>query len=101
MSMSDYIIVSRHSGAIEWLRQNGIMGRVIAQASPDDIKDMNVIGNLPLNLAAEAASVTAIVFDALPAEARGRDLSPEEMDRYGARLERYKVTKEEWKDEHV
>lgn len=91
--MEKRVIVSRHTGAVEWLRQQGIEGKVISHATVDDVCDKDVVGNLPLALAAEAASVTVIGFDVLPAEARGRDLSLDEMREYGAHLEKFQVTR--------
>lgn len=87
-----YVIVTRHAGAIEWLRQRGIEGEVIAQvASPEQIRGKVVVGALPLHLAAEAAEVVAIDMPRLSAEQRGKDLSPAEMDAAGATLSRYVV----------
>jgi CRISPR-associated protein Csx16 len=86
------VIVSRHAGAIEWLRQRGIQGEVIAQVtSPEQVRGRVVVGALPLHLAAEAAEVVAIDMPRLSAEQRGRDLSPAEMDAAGAALSRYVV----------
>jgi len=51
--MATIVIVTRHNAAVEWLRRNGIIGNVIAQATPNDIKGNDVIGIL-------ASSVTEI-----------------------------------------
>lgn len=92
--MNDTIIVSRHAGAVEWLRRQGIVGEVIASADAETVRGRHVIGNLPMTLAAEAASVT-IISMTVPPEARGRDLTPEEMDEFGAKLKKFKVLREE------
>jgi CRISPR-associated protein Csx16 len=84
-------IITRHAGAIEWLRQRGITGDVLAQATPEQVRGCRVIGILPLHLAAEATEVVAIDMPQLRAEDRGRDLSPAEMDAAGACLRRYQV----------
>lgn len=85
------IIVTRHAGAIEWLRQQGIVGKVIAHATAAEIRGKIVIGALPLNLAAQAAEVWAIDMPDLTAEQRGKDLTPAEMDDAGATITKYVV----------
>lgn len=88
------IIVSRHAGTIEWLRERGITGEVIAHVSdPSQVTGKIVVGNLPLHLAAQAFAVAAIDMPNLPAEKRGQDLTPNEMDEFGARLSVYRVTR--------
>ncbi len=90
----DTVIVSRHTGAVEWLRRQGITGEVIAHASADNVRGKHVIGALPLHLASLAAKITTIDMPALPVEWRGRDLTPEEMDIAGATLATYVVRSE-------
>jgi len=85
------LIISRHAGAIEWLKQRGIEGRVIVHATVDDIRGEDVIGHLPLALASCAASVTTIDLPFLRPEQRGKDLSPEEMDEAGACTRTFRV----------
>jgi len=85
------VIVTRHQGLVQWLAMRGITGEVIAQATPDDIKGKDVYGVLPLHLAAKANTVTTVDMPNLPAEKRGQDLTPEEMDQYGAKLTTYIV----------
>lgn len=85
------VIVSRHAGAVAWLAQRGITGEVIAQATPEDVRGKNVIGNLPMHLASLAAKVGSIDLPRLAAADRGRDLTPEEMDAAGATIRWYVV----------
>ena len=85
------IIVTRHAGAVEWLRQQGITGEVIAHATPEDVRGREVYGVLPLHLAAEAAAVHVIDVPNLTPEQRGQDLTPAEMDAAGAHLCTYRV----------
>lgn len=87
------VIVSRHQGLIQWLAQRGISGDVITHASPDDVRGKDVIGNLPLHLASLAKSVTVVDMPNLPADWRGKDLTPDQMDQAGATLTRYVVQK--------
>jgi len=68
------VIVTRHQGLVDWLAQRGIVGDVIAHATPDDVRGKDVIGNLPLHLAAVAKSVTVVDMPDLPADWRARIL---------------------------
>ncbi len=88
---SNVVIITRHQGQVSWLAQRGIAGQVIAHATPDDIRGKDVIGNLPLHLAALAESITTIDLPGLTPEQRGKDLSPAEMDAAGASLTKYVV----------
>lgn len=91
------VIVTRHKTLVEWLALHGITGRVIEQATPDDVRGMDVYGILPLWLAAEANSVTEVTMPGLTLEARkrvnGGDFTVAEMDEWGAHLTRFIVTK--------
>lgn len=44
----EVVIVTRHQGAVEWLRRQGITGQVTGQATPDDVTGKVIVGNLPL-----------------------------------------------------
>lgn len=85
------VIISRHPGAIEWLRRQKITGVVIEQATAEDVRGKVVIGNSPLHLAAEAHQIGSIDLPGLTREQRGRDLTPEEMDAAGACIRWYIV----------
>ncbi len=95
--MTTYFI-SRHSGAINWAKQQGIAidkqqeHLNTSQLQAGDI----IIGTLPINLIAEVCQKGGrylhLSMD-LPAEARGKELTPEEMVSYNARLEEYKALK--------
>lgn len=93
-TFSRVVIVSRHAGTIEWLKSHGITGDVIAHVSdPVQIVGKIVVGALPLHLAAQALAVASIDMPDLPADRRGQELTPAEMDAYGARLSVYRVTR--------
>lgn len=88
--------VTRHPGAIEWAARRGVHVDVhVAHLNPETITSGDtVIGILPVNLAARVSERGARYFNLsldLPAEARGRELSADELETYGARLEGYVV----------
>lgn len=89
--------VTRHPGAIEWAARQGLkVDRLLDHLDPADIRPGDsVIGILPVNLAAEVCARGGRFFNLsldLPPEARGRELTAEELETYGARLEEYLVT---------
>jgi len=89
--MTRNLIITRHAGAVEWLRRRGIVGEVVAHATPDQVRGRICCGVVPLNLAALASEVWAIDMPGLKPADRGRDLTPEEMDEAGAELFPYVV----------
>ncbi len=88
--------VTRHPGAIEWAQRQGL--RVDHQIDHLDIAHVaagdTVIGILPVKLAAQVcergARYLALTVD-LPAHARGRELSADELEAFGACLEEFSV----------
>lgn len=92
MKHNNYVIVSRHAGAIEWLKRQGITGEVISHVDdPAQIRGRIVIGNLPLHLAAEASIIGSIELPNLRPDQRGKDLTADEMEEADARLAWYAV----------
>jgi len=89
--MTETVIITRHAGLVEWLKDQGITGRVISHAAPDDVRGKIVVGTLPLHLAALTHAVIAVDIPHLPPEKRGQELTKEELDTYGARLHKYRV----------
>jgi len=93
--MTTYFI-TRHAGAKDWAREEGFDIDVlldhfdVGQIGPGDC----VLGSLPVNLVAEVCARGGRYFHLtlnLPPEWRGRELSPEDMRRFGAALEEYRV----------
>ena len=89
------IFVTRHAGAMEWARRQGIAADMadhldVTRVGKDDV----VIGTLPIHLVAEVnirgGEYWHLELD-LPKEARGKDLSADEMARYGAKLTKYEA----------
>lgn len=89
-------LVSRHAGAILWVEQKGIIvDRLISHLDPSQIKEGDiVIGTLPVNLAEQVCSRGGRFFNLsldLPPEARGFELSADDLVRFSARLEEFIV----------
>lgn len=101
----DRLIVSRHPAAVEFIAKQlgGIVSpsgllvefaagepvRVLPSASPEQVRGREVYGNLPLHLAACAATVWAIEFAGAPPRGQEYDLAA--MEAAGARLVPYRV----------
>jgi len=88
--MTTYI-VSRHKGAIQWLKNKGFDGVVVDQIDSSMVKagDM-VIGVLPLLLVHElvnmGVNVIILQLPEVPREQRGKELTVEDMNRYNAKV---------------
>lgn len=95
-----FYFVTRHPGACEWARRLGLEVDVwLPHLDPVLVRPGDVVaGILPVNLAAivcEQGGRYLSLSLSLPPEARGRELSAEELERFGARLEEYVVYKPE------
>ena len=88
--------VTRHPGACEWAHRLGLHVDVwLPHLDPVLIMPGDTVsGILPVNLAAIVCEQGGRYFNlsmALPLAARGRELSAEELERFGARLEEFVV----------
>ena len=88
--------ITRHPGAREWAAQQGIaIDRHVTHLDSAEINAGDtVIGTLPVKLAAEICNRGARFLNLsldLPPEARGKELTAEELARYGARIEEFTV----------
>ncbi len=90
--------VSRHPGARHWIARQSL--RIDAMVAHLDVAAIRagdtVIGSLPVNLAAAVCQGGARYLHvslALPAAARGRELTADEMEGCGARIEEYQILK--------
>jgi putative CRISPR-associated protein (TIGR02620 family) len=88
-TMARRVIVSRHASTIEWLREMGVEGDVVTEATPDAVRGAIVYGNLPLHLAALADEVWAVGFMTPPP--RGVELDRATMEECGVHVAGYKV----------
>ncbi len=95
------LLISRHPSAIAWVKSKVMVDKVLTHLTDDDIAkltaDDTVIGTLPIHLAAavceQGATFVYLSLDT-PPELRGAELSIEQMDNLGARLEGYHVEKQ-------
>lgn len=87
--------VTRHPGAVEWARRQGIDAQLITHLNPAQVeKGDTVLGTLPIQLVAginERGARYLHLEISLPEAQRGVALSAEEMDRLGARLIEYEA----------
>lgn len=88
--------ITRHPGAIEWATRQGLkVDKHLPHLDPAEVQPGDiVIGILPVNLAAEVCERGARYFNLsldLPLEARGRELTVAELQKYGARIEEYTI----------
>ena len=93
-------VISRHAAAVDFLAQRGFAGaEVVAHADDDFWSGLTpgdrVVGTLPMNLAARACAATGNPFGFLavetPPEARGKELSLEDMLAFKASIDWYMV----------
>lgn len=90
-TMINPVIVSRHPAAIEFIKQEARLPEdtpVIEQATEADVEGKDVYGNIPLHLAALAATVHVVEFKDPP---RGQEYTIEDMRRAGATIRSYIV----------
>lgn len=92
------LLISRHPSAIAWVKSQRTVDEVLthldekrlAQLTADD----TVIGTLPLHLAAkvceQGATFLYLILDT-PPELRGQELTLEQMNQLGAKLQGYIV----------
>ena len=88
--------VTRHPGAVEWANRRGIrVDRWVTHLDPRKVEAGDVVmGTLPVNLAAEVCGRGARYLNLsldLPAEARGRELTADDLERYRATFEEFVV----------
>ena len=88
--------VGRHAGAVDWAAKQGHDGvRLVDHLDPAKVMPGDtVLGTLPTHIAAEVCARGAVYRHLrmdVPAEARGRELGADDMERFGARLEAYSV----------
>ena len=88
--------VSRHPGALQWMQQHGpAFDRHVPHLDPADVqRGDTVIGTLPVHLAAQVCARGAVYLHLVletPPEARGRELSAQELAALGATLQGFDI----------
>lgn len=84
-------IVTRHTGAVAWLRAKGFDGDIVSHLSGDTIRPGNIyIGVLPVPMIKQildsGSRFFLLILPEVTAAQRDRELTPPEMDAAGARL---------------
>jgi putative CRISPR-associated protein (TIGR02620 family) len=89
------VIITRHQGLIPLLIEMGLATNdttVLSHATADDVAGKDVIGVLPLWLAAQANSVTEVTLN-IPADMRGVELDVDQCRAYMTGVSTYVVNK--------
>lgn len=89
------VVVTRHPGLVEYLRELGLATEateVISHASPEAVRGKRVCGVLPHSLSCLCESFTEVPL-ALPAELRGAELTLEQVRQYASAPVTYIVAK--------
>ncbi len=90
------IFVTRHAGAREWAERQGIIvDELVEHLDPDSINPGDlVIGTLPVHLVAaicrRGGRYKHLSLD-IPPDHRGQELTADDMERFHARLEEFRV----------
>ena len=93
--------ISRHPGAIEWARRQQLaVDCVVPHLDPALVQPGDtVIGSLPVNLAAQVCAAGAAYWHLsleLPAALRGQELSADDLEQVGARIEPFDIKPLPW-----
>ena len=90
--------VTRHDGAVKWAAKSGIKTGDKGVVKNLEVEKVSagdkVVGNLPVHLVAQIIEKGGEYFHLsmeLEEQARGKELTAEEMDKYGARIEQFYV----------
>lgn len=91
--------ITRHPGARQWAEAQGLaIDRHCVHLDPAEVQAGDtVIGSLPVHLAGEVCQRGARYFNLsldLPASARGKELSADQLLAFNARLEAFTVNAE-------
>jgi putative CRISPR-associated protein (TIGR02620 family) len=91
------VVVTRHPALVDYLVELGLITKdteILTHVTREDIAGKDVIGVLPLHLAAAAWSVTEVPLD-IPAELRGKELDLEDLRQYAGKPVTYHVLRED------
>ena len=88
------IIVTRHVALVDYLIEEGVVPKgckVLSHASKKEVMGQDVIGVLPMHLAALASSITEVPLK-IPSDLRGKELTVKEVRKYAGPPVTYVVT---------
>lgn len=89
----DTIVITRHPALVRWLLDNMVIDEsteVFAHATPELVKGKDVIGVLPMRLAALTGRFREVTLE-IPAEWRGKELTLEQFKQCNPCLTEYHV----------
>ena len=88
------LVVTRHPALVELLLERGLIKdgsyELIPHATPEDVAGKDVIGVLPMALAALANTITEVPL-MVPPELRGQELSLDQVSEFAGAPVTYKV----------
>ncbi len=87
------VIVTKLPQVVEWLRRNGIEGRVLEAATPEQVRYQSLYVAGQISMAMAAAALEVLVIETPKGSKPIKDLTPEEMDAVGATISRYVISK--------
>lgn len=94
-TIKNAIVVTRHAGLTEYLRQENIIddtATVVSHATAEVVTAADVIGVLPHSLSCLTASFTEVPLN-LPAEMRGVELTADDVRQYALEPATYSVNR--------
>lgn len=88
--------VTRHPGAVEWASNNGFNAvELVAHFDPSVVNvGDKIIGSLPVNLASDVCERGGEYHHlvlTVPADARGRELSADDLESFGATVRQFTI----------
>ena len=87
------LIITRHPGLVKYLVEEGIATKSIncaTHATPELVKDKNVVGVLPHSLSCLCTSFTEVPLN-LPQELRGKELNVDQVRKFASHPVTYKI----------
>lgn len=93
LMVPETVVVTRHPALVDYLKEKGLVDKntkVLTHANKEDIIGKNVIGILPIDLAAYANSITSVTMNLTEAH-RGRELTLEDMKEIVGEIKTYMV----------
>ena len=87
------LVVTRHKALADLLREKGIISGdcdYMEHAGVDDVQGRDVVGNLPLHLAAHCHTITSVAMS-VTLEMRGRELTLDELRKVYRGVYTYRV----------